>query len=381
MSKIKSIGQWVVGVFFCFLALGALVSGGGIIGFLRGLIAAGIFLGVAILAIPTTRQRISRESGITFSTWVVVGLVFVGLMTGMIVSPVSDTDEADNITDETAPDIDEDIANGENETEADDDRDETEVETDQNETEDSSDPPPSEEDDSDNLEVEDDDSDDPEVVEDGADESEVDDSATDDAAEDPGTDADDPVDDAGDSSEAVEEDTGDDTDTEETDSDEDGSNGDSTVTEETEDESATDDAEAEEAEDEAEDTPISSAADAQGNIEVTGMNVQGSDPENEWVELTNVGDTTVDMSGWTVRDRYDHGVVDGRNFRPVSFPSGFTLEPDESVRIITAPGENTDDTIHWGYNQQNWNQDGDVIIVLDSGGDTVLEHTYGNPSD
>lgn len=379
MVDVKSTIQWVVGIFFCILALGMLVSGEGILGFFRGLIAAVIFAGIALLAIPTTRQRISRESGVAFSTWMVVGLIFIGMMTGMIIAPDTGTDETDNITDETAPDIDDDVANGEDETEADDNGDDTEAETD--EDEDSSDSPPSEGDGSDDLEVEEDDSDDPEVEDGDADESEVDDDATDDSVEDSGTDEEDTVDDDSDSSETVEEDTADDTDAEENDADEDDSNGEAAVAEDTEDESTTDDVETEEAEDEAEETPISSAADAQGNIEVTDMNVQGSDPENEWIELTNVGDTTVDMSGWTVRDRYDHGVVDGRNFSPVTFPSGFTLEPDESVRIVTAPGENTDDTIHWGYNQQNWNQDGDVIIVLDSGGDTVLEHTYGNPSD
>ncbi|WP_394742935.1 lamin tail domain-containing protein [Natronococcus roseus] len=366
MSKIKSTLQWVVGIFFCILALSMLVSGEGILGFFRGLIAAIIFAGVAILAIPTTRQRISRESGIALSTWMIVGLVFVGMMTGMIVAPDVDTDETDNITDETAPDVDDDVANGGDDTEADDDGDEAEAETDVEEG--SSDSPPSEDDSSDE-EVEESDSNDLGVEEDSAYESESDEDTTDDAAESAEED---------DEDEAALETAEEDTTAEENDAEEDESDEDTVTTENTEDESTSDDGETG---DEADESPVSAAAEVQGDIEVTAMNVQGSDPENEWIELTNVGDNTVDMSSWTVRDRYDHGVVDGRNFSPVTFPAGFTLEPDESVRIVTAPGSDTDDTIHWGYNQQNWNQDGDVIIVLDGSGDTVLEYTYGNPSD
>jgi hypothetical protein len=143
----------------------------------------------------------------------------------------------------------------------------------------------------------------------------------------------------------------------------------------------------EEDEDEEEDLPeedqepdvVDSAAEAEGALEVTDKQVEGDDPEDEYIELTNVGDVTLDMSDWTVRDREEHGVVDGQNFDPVTFPSDFQLEPDETVRIVTAEGEDTDDTVHWGYGTQNWHQDGDVIIVLDGDEDEVLRHEYGDP--
>lgn len=131
---------------------------------------------------------------------------------------------------------------------------------------------------------------------------------------------------------------------------------------------------------ESEATVVTSAAEAEGALEVTDMLVDGEDPEEEFIEFTNVGEVTLDMSDWTVRDRENGGAVDAGGVDPATFPEGFTLEPGESVRLYTSPGENTEDTIYWGYyDRQNWHPDGDVIIVLDGDGNEVLRYEYGSP--
>ena len=131
---------------------------------------------------------------------------------------------------------------------------------------------------------------------------------------------------------------------------------------------------------ESETTVVTSAAEAEGALDVTDMRVDGDDPEEEFIELTNVGEVTLDMSDWTVRDRENGGAVDAGGVDPATFPDGFTLEPGESVRLYTTPGEDTEDTIHWGYyDRQNWHSDGDVIIVLDGDGNEVLRYEYGSP--
>jgi hypothetical protein len=123
---------------------------------------------------------------------------------------------------------------------------------------------------------------------------------------------------------------------------------------------------------------VDSAEDADGALAVTELLVDGDDPDEEFVELTNTGDVALEMSDWTVHDREGDGVVDDRGLDPVTFPDGFVLEPDESVRIVTALGEDTEDAVHWGYaDRQNWRADGDVIRVLDGDGETVLSHEYG----
>lgn len=125
---------------------------------------------------------------------------------------------------------------------------------------------------------------------------------------------------------------------------------------------------------------VDSAAEAQGQLAVTDMAVDSSlEPDEEFIELTNTGDVALDMSDWTVRDREGDGAVDARGLDPVTFPDGFVLEAGESVRIVTAPGEDTDETVHWGYDTRNWHEDGDVIIVLDGDGEEVLRHQYGSP--
>jgi hypothetical protein len=123
---------------------------------------------------------------------------------------------------------------------------------------------------------------------------------------------------------------------------------------------------------------VDSAAEAEGTLEVTDMVVDSAaGPEEEFIELTNVGTAAIDMSDWTVRDRENDGAVDARGLDPVTFPDGFVLEEGESVRIVSAPGEDTGDTVHWGYDTRNWHEDGDVIIVLDDDGDEVLREEYG----
>lgn len=124
---------------------------------------------------------------------------------------------------------------------------------------------------------------------------------------------------------------------------------------------------------------VDSAAEAEGQLEVTDMAVDSSlEPDEEFIELTNTGETALDMSDWTVRDR-EGGAVDTRGVDPVTFPDGFVLEAGESVRIVTGPGQDTEETVHWGYDTRNWHEDGDVIIVLDGNGEEVLRYQYGSP--
>lgn len=123
---------------------------------------------------------------------------------------------------------------------------------------------------------------------------------------------------------------------------------------------------------------VNSMPEADGMLEVSEMQIEGGDGADEWIELTNVGDDLLDLSGWRVQDRYDDGMVDGRGFDPAIFPNNFILELGESMRIVTGPGEDTDDTIHWGYDQQIWNEDGDMVVVLDHNGEAVLESEIGS---
>lgn len=96
----------------------------------------------------------------------------------------------------------------------------------------------------------------------------------------------------------------------------------------------------------------------------------GNDHNNlndEYIELTNEGDSAVDMTGWTLSDEANH---------EYTFPSGFTLESGESVTIYTGSGSNTESELYWGSGAAVWNNSGDTIIVRNDNGDTVIEREY-----
>jgi micrococcal nuclease len=64
---------------------------------------------------------------------------------------------------------------------------------------------------------------------------------------------------------------------------------------------------------------------------------EGNDHENlndEYVVFRNAGDEPIEMGGWQVEDEADH---------TYTVPSGFTLEPGETVTLYTGSGDNTDD--------------------------------------
>lgn len=96
----------------------------------------------------------------------------------------------------------------------------------------------------------------------------------------------------------------------------------------------------------------------------------GNDHENlneEYIELTNEGNSLVDMTGWMLSDEANH---------VYHFPSDFTLESGDSVTIYTGSGSDSSTELSWGSGTAVWNNTGDTIIVRNNDGDTVIEREY-----
>lgn len=72
--------------------------------------------------------------------------------------------------------------------------------------------------------------------------------------------------------------------------------------------------------------------------------------DEEYIELTNKGSSSVDMTGWTLSDGANHAY---------NFPSGFTLEPGDSVTIYTGSGSDSDSQLYWDSRSVVWNNTGD----------------------
>jgi len=96
----------------------------------------------------------------------------------------------------------------------------------------------------------------------------------------------------------------------------------------------------------------------------------GNDNENlndEYVVFTNEGSDVLRLGGWEVEDAADH---------IYHIPSGFKLNPRESVTLYTGSGRNTNSELYWKSGRAIWNNGGDTIIVRDDSGSVVLEYSY-----
>jgi micrococcal nuclease len=96
----------------------------------------------------------------------------------------------------------------------------------------------------------------------------------------------------------------------------------------------------------------------------------GRDGENlndEYVVLRNRGDTTLDLSGWTVSDDVAH------TYR---FPDGASLAAGEPVTIHTGTWTDTASDRYWGRSSPVWNNDGDTVTVRAVNGTVVAQGPY-----
>lgn len=90
-------------------------------------------------------------------------------------------------------------------------------------------------------------------------------------------------------------------------------------------------------------------------------------PNDEYVTLSNAGNRTLELSGWTVTDEAGAGYA---------FPAGTTLAPGGSLRLHTGVGTDGDGHYYWGRTGAVWNNDGDTVTVRDAGGNVVATRSY-----
>jgi hypothetical protein len=85
----------------------------------------------------------------------------------------------------------------------------------------------------------------------------------------------------------------------------------------------------------------------------------GDEREWEFVLIENRGPGDQDMSGWTLsNDRGD----------TYTFPAGFILQADASVRVWTKGGQDTSIELYWGHEGEVWANDSGAANLKDSAG-------------
>ncbi|NJN96848.1 MAG: hypothetical protein HC875_23475 [Anaerolineales bacterium] len=96
----------------------------------------------------------------------------------------------------------------------------------------------------------------------------------------------------------------------------------------------------------------------------------GSDndnPNGEWVEIANQGNSPVPMQGFTLKDEANHIYTFG----------DFTVDPGAAFRLHTGQGENSANALYWGLSGESvWNNNGDAAYLRDTTGALVDTFAY-----
>ncbi len=95
-------------------------------------------------------------------------------------------------------------------------------------------------------------------------------------------------------------------------------------------------------------------------ITETNFNAPGDDRVNlngEWVKISNNGNSTVHLNGWTLSDKT-------RSFSYI-FPA-FILQEGSSVTVYTGSGMMNDTSLYMGYGSPVWGNSGDEAILEDA---------------
>jgi len=107
-------------------------------------------------------------------------------------------------------------------------------------------------------------------------------------------------------------------------------------------------------------------------VRITTLNYDGpgSDsvaPNGEWIELTNQGDSPVDLAGYTLKDQGPH----------LYTFTDLVLAPGASVRVYSGQGTDSGTERYWGLvNDAVWNNEGDSAYLRDPAGGLVATYTY-----
>ncbi len=94
-----------------------------------------------------------------------------------------------------------------------------------------------------------------------------------------------------------------------------------------------------------------------------------TNPLDEYIEIENTGNSSVDMEGWYIKTdrlgaRYD-------------FPNNFSLGSDKAVKVWTKTGTNNSSNLYWGRTEPVWNNNSDTGYLRDDNGDIVDVYSYG----
>lgn len=115
------------------------------------------------------------------------------------------------------------------------------------------------------------------------------------------------------------------------------------------------------------------ASPAQLTISGFRANPDGADDNNnlneEWVQITNDGESPVSLKGWAIRDR--------STSHRYHFADRFSLEAHQTVTLRTGVGVDTASDLYWNKTESAvWNNNGDAAMLLDPNGNIHAFRQY-----
>lgn len=93
----------------------------------------------------------------------------------------------------------------------------------------------------------------------------------------------------------------------------------------------------------------------------------------EYIQIKNVGRTSVNIGGWRVHDR---GVRGKAYTWQYLVPRGTVLKPGATITLRSGTGRNTSSTLYWQKPTYIWNNTGDDAVLRTGSGALVHKCTY-----
>lgn len=103
----------------------------------------------------------------------------------------------------------------------------------------------------------------------------------------------------------------------------------------------------------------------EGTDAVYGVVITNASWVDEWVEISNPGDSAQDFTGWSLKDEQNH---------TYNFPEDFVLLPGRVVVVHTGVGDDSANDLYMNMGNPIWNNAGDVATLIDAEGRVVSQY-------
>ena len=105
------------------------------------------------------------------------------------------------------------------------------------------------------------------------------------------------------------------------------------------------------------------------DIEPDAPGRDNENPNGEWIDIRNTGESAADLSGWVVKDESTR--------HRFELEADFVLAAGQTVRLYSGCGTDSATELYWcNVDDAVWNNGGDTVFLLDANGSAVDTLSY-----